>query len=86
QACHYAYWCLLLETLHHLVKHSFVPAVLEQAARLPGLTHKDLERAGFETAKRNERPDEPDHKCNDTQREEGEKLARPQKRQELLHS
>ncbi|WP_207786582.1 hypothetical protein, partial [Paraburkholderia silvatlantica] len=32
--------------LHHLVKHSFVPAILEQAARLPGLTHKDLERAG----------------------------------------
>ncbi|WP_220039376.1 hypothetical protein, partial [Paraburkholderia silvatlantica] len=46
QACHHAYWCLLLETLHHLVKHSFVPAILEQAARLPGLTHKDLERAG----------------------------------------
>ncbi|WP_207786583.1 hypothetical protein, partial [Paraburkholderia silvatlantica] len=35
--------------LHHLVKHSFVPAILEQAARLPGLTHKDLERAAHKT-------------------------------------
>ncbi|WP_206753080.1 hypothetical protein, partial [Paraburkholderia madseniana] len=45
----HAYRCLLLETLHHLVKHPFVPVVLEQVARLPGLPRKDLERAGRKT-------------------------------------